>query len=287
MLWNGSDAELAAHGVSDPMLRALEETAMELAGLAGVHIGAALGRAFDVEYKPGESGGFASPVSEVDRQVELLIRAELAERLPGHDVIGEESESRPAPDSPFAWVLDPVDGTANFVNGLPLFAASIGLLYRGFPVVGALWCSTTHLLRPGLYHARRGFGLCFDGARLNPRRNERLQRHLAGEPFGRVDWDLPWDPRVTGSAAIECAFAAAGLLRVTRLDRPRIWDVAGGVALVLAAGGAVLERGPGGYRPFTGFTDGQPGSDPAAWRAGLLLGEAGAVDAYAAARRDG
>jgi len=62
-----------------------------------------------------------------------------------------------------------------------------------------------------------------------------------------------WDLRKTGSAAVECAFAAAGLLQVARFAAHNLWDVAGGVALVEAAGGAVWEETPGGWRPHTGF----------------------------------
>ena len=59
--------------------------------------------------------------------------------------------------------------------------------------------------------------------------------------------DLPWDMRRTGSAAVECAFVAAGLLDVARFDSPHVWDVAGGLALVAASGGVALAQGPAGW----------------------------------------
>jgi myo-inositol-1(or 4)-monophosphatase len=64
------------------------------------------------------------------------------------------------------WAIDPIDGTTNFVNGFPLFAASIGMLHRGCPVVGAIWCSTSYALRAGVYHARAGGALRFEGEPL-------------------------------------------------------------------------------------------------------------------------
>ncbi len=138
-------------------LQQWEETAIEFARLAGAEIVASLGRTFSVRYKTGAGQGddllFRDPVSEVDQRVESLIRLRLAELYPDHGIIGEEMEDHPAgPDSP-VWAIDPVDGTTNFVNGLPLFAASIGLLHRGRPVIGAVWCSTSHALRSGVYHA--------------------------------------------------------------------------------------------------------------------------------------
>jgi hypothetical protein len=95
-------------------------------------------------------------VSEVDRATEILVRARLAERFPQHDIIGEELDERPGRGADFVWAVDPIDGTANFINGFPLFAASIGLLYRGYPLVGAIWCSTSHTLQSGVYHAHCG-----------------------------------------------------------------------------------------------------------------------------------
>ena len=170
--------------------------------------------------------------------METLIRARLAERYPEHDIIGEEIEERPGRDAEFVWAVDPIDGTSNFVNGFPLFAASIGVLHRGRPVVGAVWCATSHRLRPGVYHACADGDLYFDNEAAEPQVNPAIRRRLAGVPDCATDHG-PWDGRKTGSAAIECALVAAGLLQVARFEQPNIWDVAGGLPLVLAAGGEV------------------------------------------------
>ena len=145
------------------------------------------------------------------------------------------------------WAIDPIDGTTNFVNGFPLFAASIGVLHGGRPLVGAVWCSTSHALRAGVYHARAGGALCFEGEPLVLEPNESVRRHLAGEPRASADNSLPWDVRKTGSAAIECAFVAAGLLRVARFAQANIWDVAGGAALVRATAGDVRTKTAQGW----------------------------------------
>jgi myo-inositol-1(or 4)-monophosphatase len=120
-----------AAGPSDVMLLEIEETALELARLAGAEIQGALGRTLAIRYKKSAEGApaFRDPVSEVDHAVEAMIRARLAERFPEHGIIGEEFEEESRAHD-FLWAIDPIDGTTNFINGFPLFAASIGILYK-------------------------------------------------------------------------------------------------------------------------------------------------------------
>ena len=269
--------------LSRDRLAEIEATAVELARLAGAEIENTLGKVLAVEYKgsAAESARLRDPVSEVDRNVESLIRARLAERFPDHDIMGEESEVRPSRESDFVWAVDPVDGTTNFVNGFPLFAASIGVLHRHVPIVGALWCSSSHALRAGVYHASAGGRLRFDEEEIDHVGNPAVRRWLAGEPEATTAEGLPWDVRKTGSAAIECAFVAAGLLRVARFERPNVWDVAGGLPLVRATGGTVLVGSGDGWLPFERFEAPRPSSEAFAdlrhWRRPLIIGEAAAA----------
>jgi len=266
----------------DRLLQEIQQTANELARLAGSEIVAKLGGLLSVRYKgAGEETTWRDPVSEVDHNVEVLIRAKLAERFPDHDILGEELDERPGRDQDFVWAIDPIDGTANFINGFPLFSASIGVLHKGEPVVGALWCSTSHALRAGVYHARQGGRLHFEEQPLEVKLNPAIRRRLAGAPKTSAPHDLPWENRVTGSAAIECAFVAAGLLRVARFQLPNVWDVAGGLALVQAAGGEVRALEEGVWRPMERFEavtgEAAKGSDLRNWRRPLILGESEAV----------
>jgi myo-inositol-1(or 4)-monophosphatase len=144
-------------------------------------------------------------------------------------------------------------------------------------VVGAVWCATTHALRPGVYHARRGGKLHFDNELLDRRGNPAVRRHLAGEPRETGEADFPWEVRTTGSAAAECAFVAAGLMRVARFDRPHVWDVAGGVALVQAAGGQILFHDGGHWHPFSLFAGPQGPTDLRGWHKPLVIGDEAAV----------
>jgi myo-inositol-1(or 4)-monophosphatase len=264
------EAPNAPPDIDPARLAEFESLAAEFARIAGAEIVAARSRAVAVRYKdlPGSEEGalWRDPVTQVDHDVEVLIRARLSDRFPDHDVIGEEIETERA-GTDFLWAVDPIDGTTNFVNGFPLYAAAIGLLHRGVPVTGAIWCSATHALGPGVYHARLGGPLAFDGQPFERFGTEGVRRRLAGIA-GRSDAG-GYEPRWTGSAAIECAFVAAGLMAAARFSHANIWDVAGGVALVQAAGGEVLEQRGEEWAPFQDF-----GAEPWGWKGGLILGGA-------------
>lgn len=259
---------------TDRMLAEIERNAVDLARLAGTEIQSSLGRSLSVRYKASGDDAtlFRDPVSEVDHRTEVLIRARLEESFPDHGIIGEEQDEKPADPDAFVWAVDPIDGTTNFVNGFPLFAAAIGVLHRGRPVVGAVWCSTSHALRPGVYHARAGGRLFFEDQALERVANPDVQRQLVGQPHAPPGHDPRWDTRKTGSAAIETAFVAAGLLQAARFDGPNVWDVAAGIVLVEAAGGTVLTRAGEDWRPFAGFTDASGATDPRRWRSDLVIG---------------
>ncbi|PSO10165.1 inositol-1-monophosphatase [Sphingobium sp. AEW4] len=253
------------------LLARMEAVAVELATIGGREILATLGSLMAVQYK-GDDDAIAlmrDPVSEVDSRVEAMIRSHLVNHFPDHGIIGEEMAVQPGLDSDFVWAVDPIDGTSNFINGFPLFASSVGVLYRGVPVVGALWCSTSHLLTPGVYHSGGGAGLRFEGEQVSRMPNPAVRKRLAGDPHGQSGVG-PWDGRKTGSAAIECAFVAAGLLQVARFATPNIWDVAGGIALAHASGASVFQKEDGNWSPFASFGDQL--AQIAQWRRPLILG---------------
>jgi myo-inositol-1(or 4)-monophosphatase len=270
-------------------LHVIEHVAVELATLAGAEITRTLGSIFRVRYKPGQSHETISlrdPVSEVDGRIETLIRERLAERFPTHDIIGEEMLERPARDHDFVWAIDPIDGTTNFVNGFPVFAASIGVLHHGRPVVGAVWSSISHALRPGVYYATDGGKLRFEGEDVTPKLNPQVRRRLAGVPSARASDTSDWETRTTGSAAVECALVAAGLVQVARFAAPNIWDVAGGLALLRAAGCDVRRAESDGWAEMETFMPMQRGGNAADlrhWRAGLVVGAPEAVARMCAA----
>ncbi|HEY2757270.1 MAG TPA: inositol monophosphatase family protein, partial [Pseudolabrys sp.] len=156
------------------------------------------------------------------------------------------------------------------------------------PVVGALWCSVSHALRAGVYHASAGGKLRFDGADVTPKVNPAVRRRLAGVPE-LTGADVEWETRKTGSAALECAFVAAGLLQAARFASPNIWDVAGGIALVETAGGVVRQSSGGAWTPMYRFEPGKgPDEKPDLryWRRAIVIGRPEAADKMCAPTGD-
>lgn len=271
--------------IEEATLQAIEALALELAREGGRQAADGLAREISVDYKTeSKEDGQAprDPVSEIDRAVEAMVRERVGERFPGHDIIGEEVELHPDAVEDFVWVVDPVDGTANFVNNYPLFCVSIGVLYNGAPVAGAIWCASTHALRPGVYHARRGGGLHFEGEPFTPVPTTNVRRKLSAAPGGSPGRAEHWDNRVTGSAAIELAFVAAGIFQSAWFGGLKIWDLAAGVLLIEEAGGHVIHRQPTGFAPFARFeapTEVTDDREPSLrdWRGLIIVGTEEAV----------
>lgn len=278
----------------DPvLLDRIEALAVDLARESGAVAAEALTREILVDYKLDAKGQEQDrdPVSEVDRAVEAAVQARVLAEFPGHLVLGEEGDVHPDPDAEWLWVIDPVDGTSNFVNGFPLFAVSIGVLHHGRPVVGAVWCASTHALRAGVYHAREGGPLRLDGAEVPHQRRAQVRRTLAAAPGGSPPGTRLWDHRVTGSIAVEAAFVAAGIFVSAPFWGPKIWDIAAGLALVRASGREVWIRGRAGWEPFERFE--APKELPASlrkreagrapslrdWRGSVIIGTAEATRA--------
>jgi myo-inositol-1(or 4)-monophosphatase len=250
----------------------IEAFAVELARGGGARVQSALATELTVRHKTAALGGTPArdPVSNVDRETEVWLREQISARYPTHGIVGEEFDDSSA-NSDFIWCIDPIDGTTNFVHAFPMFACSIGVLHRAKAVVGAVWCSTSHELRPGVYHARDGGGLRFEDHALRRRAPiEGVICRLTGEPGGAIDCDLPRDRRATGSAAIECALVAAGSMRWALFGRVHVWDVAGGVALAQASGLKCWTRDDEGWTEFSAFTV-PAGRTLRDWREPLLL----------------
>ena len=236
----------------------LERAAYEIAERAGSIVVDALSRDINVEYKDTQRSKGDSepidPVTEIDRRVEEFVREEVGKRFPGHAVLGEEQDSAPDPKAEYVWAIDPVDGTTNFVNKFPFFSASIGILRKGYPVVGAVWSSTTHKLQPGVYHAVLGGTLKLDNEEiLGMSENSGLRRSLSAVPGGGEGRTPRWDTRVVGSTAVECVYVAVGILRPAQFWRTRAWDVAGGIVLARANGKEVYEFVDGEWEKFKKF----------------------------------
>jgi myo-inositol-1(or 4)-monophosphatase len=243
----------------------LERSAHAIAAEAGVAILDALEREIVVSYKDTPSGKRApvDPVSDIDQAVEELIRERVETRYPDHAFLGEETVDTFLPGARFTWAVDPIDGTQNFVNGVPFYSCSIGVFEGPTPVAGAIWGVATHLGRPGVYHAHRGGELRFDGEPIanNGRASSGRLRSIAATPMGSQRRAAGWDYRSLGSTALEGALVAAGALAGALNPDPHVWDIAASAVLVEAAGHEVWTKPPrAGSRVGSGGT--QPQWEP-------------------------
>jgi myo-inositol-1(or 4)-monophosphatase len=198
-----------------------------------------------VEFK---EKGRQAPVTEADRHSENLLRTILRRAFPNHGIIGEEGEDVVNTEADYVWFLDPLDGTANFAVGLPAFTISMGLCFRGQPVLGviAIPCEGP---KGTIFRAYQGSGTyCNDTAVQIAAAELPAGTRLASMPF----WAL-WQYRVRhqahmqqinvrahGSIAYELAYAAYGAFQFSVISGARLWDMVAGVVLVQEAGGATL-----------------------------------------------
>ena len=240
---------------------AIEAAAVEFARGAGALLSGHFGNVISVEYKDKAR---QDPVTAADKETQAYLEEQIARRFPAHDILGEEDDSarnRASADgdrtvADFLWVLDPLDGTTNFMNGLPVYASSIGVLHRGRPLVGAVYIPWPTDSGAGVVvHGRTGGGAYVDREPVSVYQTEkprgdrliglpgsfgastRVGKGLKGQPLGQ--------PRVTGSIAYELAMTAMGVMQFAIIGAPRMWDMLGGALAVQEAGGTVMTRLPG------------------------------------------
>ncbi len=229
-------------------LAEIEAYAVSIAGKAGDVLLSHFSRPLAVEFK---DKGKKDPVTAADRASDDYLRSAIREKFPEHNIVSEEGEVAGNSGSPFTWVLDPLDGTINFMNGLPLFAVSVGVLRDGRPVAGAVFTPVTHKAKAGVYHAQLGNGAWLNDERLSvltAPSGRPLTAMPGGGPFRLTGQSRkqPREARSTGSIAIDLALAASGVFQYALFAHPKIWDVAAGVLLATEAGGSALVKRKGG-----------------------------------------
>lgn len=178
-------------------------------------------------------------VSDADRAVETTLRKLLAQHFPGDGILGEEQGGTATGRF---WAVDPIDGTANFLSGLPLWTISLGLMDEGQPVAGgilapalrlmAVGTATGPLVETGLAPGSRATDPPCIGIGRNPRWPA-ADRHAVEAAIEAADFA----PRLFGSCALSLMLVATG--RLKGYVEPRVgglWDCAGGLALCRAAG---------------------------------------------------
>lgn len=187
------------------------------------------------EYKSG-----SDPVTEADRQLDAALRKALLRE--GEGWLSEESVDDPSRlDKPYVWIVDPLDGTREFVTGIPEFCASIGLVKDGQPIAGGICNPATGEFFLGSI----GGGLTYNGGPKHASSRKELQGATvlaSRSEVKRGEWkqfdNAPFKVTPMGSVAYKLARVAAGLDDATFTLTPKNeWDIAAGIALVLSAGG--------------------------------------------------
>jgi len=185
-------------------------------------------------------------VSAADKDAEAAILAVIKEQFPDHGILSEESEEQKS-TSPFQWVIDPLDGTANFLNGIPLFAVSIAVIKNGTPLVGVVY----QPVGDSLYAVEKGKGVTWKGKTVrvsdgdaehamisfgpSKKEKERLNKMLSNaETFVK-------SKRYLGCTALELGFVARGGTEGFICIGLNKWDYSAGVLLVGEAGGKITD----------------------------------------------
>lgn len=204
---------------------------------------------------PLTAKGDRDMASELDFAVERAVRAHLRERTPGVAVLGEEEGVSGDPDGELLWALDPVDGTANLVHGMPLTGVSLGLLHRGRPVLGVIDLPFLH----ARYWAVERAGAYSGDRRIGASRTSRLRDAVVAVGDYAVGHDADAENhlrlaltarlagrvqrvRMLGSAAIDLAWVAEGKLDASMTMSNKPWDTAAGVVIAREAGAVVIDQ---------------------------------------------
>jgi myo-inositol-1(or 4)-monophosphatase len=189
-------------------------------------------------------------VTEADLAVQETIVRLIHDRYPAHDILAEEEGLAPQRNAT-RWIVDPLDGTTNFIHGFPVFAVSIALEHNGDVELGAVYDPC----RDELFLAERGVGATLNGEPLRVSSRKQAEEALVAtafpwrqrailarylEAFTRI-FNRVSDLRRTGSAALDLAYVASGRCDGFWEVGLKPWDIAAGHLLVLEAGGRISE----------------------------------------------
>ncbi len=206
--------------------------------------------ALDLEVLKIGSKGPNDYVSEVDRAAEEAIINTVLEAYPGHGILAEESgRAHGAKHSDYVWIIDPLDGTTNFLHGFPVYAVSIALAYRGQVQQAVVYDPT----RNDLFYASKGRGAFLNDRRLRVSKRTRLSDSLIGTgfPFRKGDNFKRYVKmfeelmascaglRRPGAAALDLCYVAAGYYDGFFETGLNPWDAAAGALIITEAGGLV------------------------------------------------
>ena len=221
-----------------------KKIAINAALKAGNYIRKNIGKVKDVHYK-----GEINVVTDVDKKAENIIIDTIRHAYPSHNFLAEESSYTKGESSSFTWVIDPLDGTTNFLHGFPVFCVSIALEYKGKLLVGVVYDPT----RNELFYAERGGGAILNKKRIRVSGVTKIKRALLSTGFAYNVKSAKEDNingfarfikvsqavRRAGSAALDLCYVASGRFDGFWELGLHPWDAAAALLVVQEAGGKV------------------------------------------------
>lgn len=255
-------------GLDDAQLEEFESVAIKASSKAGSFVLERITSIMEIKSKSDRPG--RDLVTDVDRASQVIISDIITEHFPDHQFLGEEDQAEEVdPAADLVWAVDPIDGTANYVNGSMTHAVSVALMHRGSPIVGSVWSPWPKSPEGGIVvHARLNGGTKRDGEVMQVLEptdefNRPVSGRLSALPgnarsvfkFDNQMRGHAGDVRVTGSASHEMANVGTGLYQFTIGGVAAVWDFAAAVVIVREAGGEVMILAPdGSWHDFNGWS---------------------------------
>ncbi len=208
-----------------------------------------------------KSKGVHNLVTYVDKESEKIIVSQLKTILPEAGFIAEEDQSLEMADT-YNWVIDPLDGTTNYIHGLPPYSVSIALIEEGKPIIGVVF----EVNLDECFYAWKNGGAYLNGGKIHVSETKKLADSLLATGFPYYDYSLlpkymtllsdlmqsTRGIRRLGSAAVDLAYIACGRFDLFYEYGLNAWDVAAGICIVEQAGGNVTDFNFGNNHVFGG-----------------------------------
>ncbi len=224
--------------IKTTLLQAIEAGAKELS------------RFFNGPFSITNKEGINNPVTEADHASEKAIFAIIKNNFPGHFILSEEA-GEIIMDSTYKWIIDPIDGTINFANGIPICCVSIGIEHEGSIIMGAVY----NPLMNEFFFAEKGMGATLNDERIKVGSKSAVINSCLATGFPYTYLDSPNGPlqvferlirkgvpvRRLGSAALDLCWVAAGRFDGFYEHKLQAWDSAAGFLIVEEAGGKVTD----------------------------------------------
>jgi myo-inositol-1(or 4)-monophosphatase len=235
------------------MPASLKSVAVSTAGKAGAILKKYYGKKI-----PGVRSKGTSLVTDVDIWCNNVIIKEIKKNFPEHNIISEESRQKRT-TSPYTWFIDPIDGTHNYIRGIPLFGTTVAVARKDEVVAGAIYLPAFNKL----YVAERGKGAFCNGRRIRVSKMKKLDfsfivfdSSTKGKRkkmrFMRTLSTMLFDERMVGCAIVAAAWLAEGTIDSYVIFKTNAWDIAAGFLLIEEAGGKITDFNGKKWTPHEG-----------------------------------